>query len=113
MNAVKIGSNFATVNPTSMTTIVSPSDNTKGMYLQTATIVTSSNTFNVWAATSQPTAIGDISRPIIFGANGTNSGGANGQYYMPYPLFIPAGYGLYAMTNSSGGYMSLTWDLVA
>lgn len=113
MNAVKMGSHFLTVSPTAMTQIVAPSANVAGLIIQTASIVTGSSTVNVWAATSAPTSIGDASKPVVFGGNGSSTGGANSQYQMPNPLFIPAGYGLWAMTNSSGGYLSLTWDLLS
>ncbi|MDB5993044.1 MAG: hypothetical protein JWP42_180 [Pseudomonas sp.] len=113
MDAVKVGKNFLTVNPTTVTQIVDPAANTNGVHLRTATLVSSTGTLNLWTGPTAPTGIGDRSKPAIFGGNGSAAGGANNQIQLPYPMFLPAGYGLWAHSNVAGAAISLTWDFLS
>lgn len=113
MDAVKIGYNFRTVNPTALTQIVDPAANINGVVIRTGAIVSSTGTLNLWSGQTAPTGIGDRTKPAIFGANGSAAGGANEQVLLPYPLFIPAGYGLWAHSNVAGAAISLTWDFLS
>lgn len=112
MDAVKIGNNFRTVNPTAVTQIVDPATNVNGLIIRTGAIVSSTGSLNLWAGQSAPTGVGDRSKPAIFGANGSAAGGANAQVLLPYPLYVPAGQGLWAHANVPGAVISLTWDLL-
>jgi hypothetical protein len=114
MQNVKVGKHFVTVYPTtfpnSVAQIVDPATNTDGVYLQTATLVTAGGTLNLYTGKVAPTRIGD---PVAAGIFGGVDGGNSRQYQLSYPLFIPAGYGLWASANTAGAAIALTWDFVS
>ncbi|WP_194790100.1 hypothetical protein [Pseudomonas sp. UFMG81] len=114
MEAVKVGKHFITVYPTtfpnSVAQVVDPAQNTDGVYLRTATLVTAGGTLNLYSGKVAPSRIGD---PVAAGIFGGVAGTTNMQYQLAYPLFIPAGHGLWAAANASGAAIALTWDFVA
>ncbi|MEN1345657.1 hypothetical protein AAIH39_17950, partial [Pseudomonas aeruginosa] len=61
---------------------------------------------------------GDINTRIIFCGNNSGRAGEQAQVFLPYPLFIPAGHGIWASSGSfqagaapTGG-LGLSWDFL-
>jgi len=96
---------------TSVTQIVNPASNTRGLELRTAIIGGTNGGISVYTGPTAPTAHGDTGPPLIF-SSGTIS--SEVTRYLPYPLSMPAGYGLWVTASSgSTNAIALTWDLLA
>ncbi|WP_200893992.1 hypothetical protein [Xanthomonas sp. MUS 060] len=120
MQAFKIGKNFKAVSPQGILQLVSPANNVNGLIVSTAILTTSPGGYvNLYASETAPTAPGDLNTRIIFCANSDTPNDKKGIAIMPYPLFIPAGLGLwatsglYASSATSTGGLSITWDLLS
>ena len=95
---VKVGTNFAQIGATAgqTVTIVSAANNTAGVIIRGAQMWTASNASAVLVM-QHPDG---VYRPFFYLTGQGN--GANGYGILPYPLTIPAGYGL-AISSSAGG----------
>lgn len=110
MESVKVGKHFFNSHPTAVTQVFGPADNKDGVYLRTATLCTGGGVLNLYSGPRAPAYLGDMSvHAILGGIDGRN----DSQYTHPYPLFIPAGYGLWAVANNATAAISLTWDYLA
>lgn len=110
MEPVKVGKHFYYGHPTSMIQVVNPADNTQGVHLRTTTLCTGGGAINVYSGPKAPARLGDTTVHCIFGGiDGRN----DSQYTLPYPLFIPAGYGLWTAANNPTAAICLTWDFLA
>ncbi|MCO7579186.1 hypothetical protein Q7O56_25205 [Pseudomonas protegens] len=113
MNAVKVGKNYLTVNPGSnVVQVVAPAANTSGVIVSTCLISTSNGGVGVFTGTSAPSSIVDQSKPIIFSANASSAVGTGSELALPYPLFLPAGQGLWLAASVPGAAVALTWDVL-
>lgn len=114
MNAVKIGNNHVCISPLKgVVQVVDPSQNIAGVTICTSCIAVGKGTVNVVAGAVAPTSVSDISKPIIFSANGNAASGHGYEAFMPYPLFLPAGQGLWLVGEPTGiSGVSVTWDLL-
>ncbi|WP_395602190.1 hypothetical protein AB4P97_05715 [Pseudomonas sp. A1230] len=114
MNAVKVGKNYLTVNPGSnVVQVVAPALNTSGVILSTCLISTTNGGAGVFTGTSAPSSIVDQSKPIIFSANAGSAVNTGSQLALPYPLFLPAGQGLWVAASVPSAAVALTWDVLA
>lgn len=113
MNAVPIGKNFATIAPKGVAQLVAPSANTNGIVIRTCFCNPQNGTVNLVAATSAPSGISDTSKSIIFSGNGNTTTGSNTQIFIPKPLYIPKGLGLWVATSANAGVIALTWDILS
>lgn len=115
MQAVKVGKNFLTVSPLNgVVQIVSPAANANGLVIATGLIAASTGTVNLYVGATAPTSVSDLSKAIVFSGNGNAATGSNAEVLMPYPLFVPAGMGVWAASGVSGAAaIALTWDLAA
>jgi len=107
-----IGSNNIFLSSiTSVVQVVSPSSNTRGLELRTGIIVSGSvGGLNLYTGPTAPTGHGDHGPPVIF----LGGSSATTTFFLPYPLSLPAGYGLWATASSgSTSAILLTWDLLA
>ena len=93
MYAEKIGKHFRSLFPNGQVVqLVDPAENTDGLYVRYAR--------------------------IIFCGNNSGRAGEQAQVFLPYPLFIPAGHGIWASSGSfqagaapTGG-LGLSWDFL-
>ena len=121
MNAVTIGrhvANFDSRSIKGVTTVVAPSANPAGLIIQTGNICPSNASTSLYAGPVAPTDGGDLSVALIFSANGNGTPGSNSEVVLPYPLRVPAGWGLWVVTSATTStspltVMSLTYDLLA
>ncbi|WMJ01119.1 hypothetical protein RBU55_06075 [Pseudomonas chlororaphis subsp. aurantiaca] len=121
MNAVTIGkhvANFDSRAINGVTTVVAPSANPSGLVIQTGNICPSNESMSLYAGPIAPTDGGDLRVALIFSANGNGTPGSNSEVVLPYPLRIPAGWGLWVATSATTAtlplaVMSLTYDLLA
>ncbi len=112
MDAEPIGKRFLNSSSPGVVLVFSVASNTSGAIIRTGYINPVTGTVNLVAGTVAPTGIGDVSQPIIFSGNGNSAAGSNSEVVMPYPLYIPAGMGLW-VANSGPGAIALTWDLLS
>ena len=110
MEPVKVGKHFFNAHPTTVTQVFSPEENKEGVYLRTATICTGGGIINLYSGPKAPARLGDMTVHAIMGGVASSN---NWQYTQPYPLLIPAGYGLWTVSNNSVAAISLTWDFLA
>ncbi|MBC2655184.1 hypothetical protein H7A76_07010 [Pseudomonas sp. MSSRFD41] len=119
MEAVPVGNHFVSIYPipAGITTIVDPAKNTHGVTLRTGYIAPSNGAVDLYCGQVAPTMPGDRTVPIIFSGNGNSAAGSHSEVVLPYPLFIPAGKGLWlgtsvpASTPRPAG-IALTWDFL-
>ncbi|MGE8395636.1 hypothetical protein HFV04_012995 [Pseudomonas sp. BIGb0427] len=110
MEPVKVGKHFFNGHPTAVTQVINPAENKEGVYLRTTTLCTGGGTLNLYSGPVAPAYLGDPAVHAIFGGV---DGGNNSQYTLPFPLFIPAGYGLWTVANNAIAAISLSWDFLA
>lgn len=104
--AKKIGASFYMADNagSSVVNIVPPASNTKGIVLRSLYMLSTAN-YLVVADTAAPTGTSDVSKRSIAKMY-------NGSYTLPDPLFLPAGYGLFAVTDGVTNRLSLTYDIL-
>ena len=107
---VPVGAHF--INQTlsnTFTTLIDPATNAHGIHLRTCTI------YGVAAVNGQAsTALATVLSPtnnVILVVNSMN--GAYGQVSLPYPLFLPAGVGLYGIGSGVAGNAYCTYDVIS
>lgn len=111
MSENPVGNSFSNVAAsTTVTAVIAPASNTKGAIVRTASVNVSTGGTTVWTGPTAPSSHTD-NKPVPFFASGNTN-----QYqahHMPYPLSLPAGFGLW-VTSSSGalGNSSFTFDLI-
>jgi len=120
MDAVKVGDRFVSIYPipSGVVTIVDPATNTRGLLLRTGLIAPANGSVNLFAGAVAPSNAGDTTKAIIFSGNGASAVGSASEVVLPYPLFIPAGKGLWVGTSvpsdsARAAGIALTWDLLA
>ncbi|WP_154232170.1 hypothetical protein [Pseudomonas syringae] len=119
MSEVKIGKNFRNVVPQGIAQIVSPAENGNGLTIRTCASNPRNGFVGLYCSETAPLAAapGNANR-LIFAANGNTLEGSSSSVFMPYPLFIPAGLGLWVTSGPfsgstpTGGGIALTWDFV-
>jgi len=90
--------------------IVAPAANTRGIEIRTGMVIVSTGGLNLHSGTTAPANHADHTGPLIFGGYSSSLT----SHYLPAPLSVPAGYGLWATVSSgSDGALSLTWDLLS
>lgn len=113
---VTIGSQFSVNQYSSSTTyeIVAPSANTTGIRIKTLYMyVNTGGACALYADTAAPSsAVDKTKRPVAF-VSSTNIANNVTNFALPYPLFVPAGLGIWFTGTISGasstGY-SITYD---
>jgi hypothetical protein len=113
MSATKIGRQFVRFSSsTTATPVFLPAANANGAYIRTGTIVatnpTSSTSFALVADTSAPANVS--SGRAIFVAQ-VNAGTAT-SYSLPYELQVPAGWGVWAIADSTSWGVNITFDTI-
>jgi hypothetical protein len=107
----EIGKFFATVaNNNGVAEVVAPSINTDGLVIRTCTLTLGqANTgVNLFASPTAPASGNDPNTRIILGLFSATGGATN----CPYPLHIPAGYGLWTGSSTTSGGLLITYDLL-
>jgi len=90
--------------------IVAPAANTNGLFIRTATVINyGGGATALFADTTAPTPGAGWKRPVYV-VHGFSTGTA---FNAPTSIFIPAGYGLYGMSQGTNGAIHLTWDVVS
>lgn len=114
MNFVKVGKNHVCIGPLKgVVQVIAPSQNTAGITINTSCIAVGKGSVNMVSGTFPPTSTADFRQPVIFGANGNAAEGHSYEAFMPYPLFLPAGQGLWVVGEPNGiSSISLTWDVL-
>jgi len=119
MESVPIGTFYRTVFPNgTIVQLAAPTQNTNGLILRTAFAQPGHGWINLYASATAPTAIGELDTRIIFAGNGSARNGERSQVQLPYPMLIPAGYGLWVTSGSHldgaapDGAFSGSWDFV-
>lgn len=119
MEASKIGKHFRSLYPNgSVVQLVAPSENTDGLSIRYANAAAGNGYVNLYASPKPPSGPGDIDTRIVFCSNNPGRAGEQSQVFLPYPLLIPAGHGIWASSGSfqagaapTGG-LGLSWDLL-
>lgn len=104
MEPVKIGSLFKSGDVyNGPVQIISPASNVNGAVIRTATYIGGPNSF-VTTGTSAPKDASDTTKPVILASN-------QDRTVLPYPVAIPAGFGLWVVPNSNAKIF-ITYDLL-
>lgn len=119
MYAEKIGKHFRSLFPNGQVVqLVDPAENTDGLYVRYANAAAGNGYVNLYASPTAPSGPGDINTRIIFCGNNSGRAGEQAQVFLSYPLFIPAGHGIWASSGSfqagaapTGG-LGLSWDFL-
>ena len=107
---VPVGSSYAVPGMSnSVATIIDPNDNRKGVILRTcwAYAVANSGT-SIHVSTVPPVITTPLSTKTILFVEGF---GQQEQLQMPHPLFVPAGFGIYAAAAPGNGSVVCTYDV--
>jgi hypothetical protein len=113
VSATKIGRQFVRfTSSTTATAVFLPAANANGAYVRTGSIVvqspTSNTSFVLVADTSAPANVSS-GRPIfVLVANA----GAATSYSLPYELEVPAGWGVWAIADSTSWGVNITFDTI-
>jgi hypothetical protein len=123
MDAVIVGATYTGVvlTPNAATQIIAPSTNVHGAYIKTLCVqLATYNTPNFYNAlyvcigTTTPTA-GPQNIPPNIILNLYSSPNTGTSFNLPYPLYLPAGQGLWGWFNSGGtgnGELYCTYDIL-
>lgn len=113
MSENPVGQSFSNVNASStVTAVIAPASNTKGAIIRTASVLLENGGTTVWTGPTPPSSHTDSTKPVIFLAtSGTST--EYRVYHFPYPLSLPAGYGVWVTSSSSVvGTSTFTYDLI-
>ncbi len=109
----KFGTSFVRVaNVTGVTTALAPASNVNGVWLRTARCDRNATSSAVIVCdTAAPANSGDSTKRAVLGtANGSGFAGAE---VLPYPVFLPAGVGIYVVgSGAANNEFDLTWDVL-
>lgn len=116
--ATQVGNKFLNAATTAgqVLQIVAPSSNTAGLYIRTATLesapstVTGALSVSLYAGPTAPAAPGDNTVRNVM--NVYAFGGAGSDALLPYPVFLPAGEGLW-FASVGAGAVNITYDLLS
>jgi hypothetical protein len=86
--------------------VLATGSNTNGAILRTALIIAQSGASTLTADTAAPTGDGSNRRGIL------TTLGSGVPSILPYPLFLPAGVGLWTIRPTATFYAQMTWDLL-
>ncbi|WP_404939078.1 hypothetical protein P7C00_11585 [Pseudomonas sp. JDS08PS003] len=103
MESVKLGALFKNASIFGTAQLISPAANVNGVIIRTGAFSANSSGI-VTTGNVAPTGVGDISKPIL-AATGPAA------LTLPYPITLPAGYGLWISTNNNGNAY-ITYDLL-
>lgn len=117
MSSIQLGQHFAHVLPgTSASAIIAPTANTNGAYIRTVYAVagapSAGTAFVLYADPNQPLSYSDTNRRAFFWVQAN----ANQQstFIMPYEVQIPAGWGLWAISDLASAWaVIVTYDILA
>lgn len=113
MSGTKIGRQFVRFSSsTTATAVFLPAANANGAYVRTGSIVVQNpagnTSFALVADTSAPANVSS-GRPIfVLVANA----GSTASYALPYPLDVPAGWGVWAISDSTSWGVNITFDTI-
>lgn len=114
-NSTHIGNSFfnSDMIANNVLQILSPSANTKGVYLRTLSMSSGGGTTSLYADTTAPTVVRDNTKRVILVSYFPNTSAypLGGWTNLPNPLFIPAGMGLW-VGSTAGASINLTYDLI-
>lgn len=116
--ATQVGNKFINAATTAgqVLQIVAPSSNTAGLYIRTATLECAPSTgtgtlaVSLYAGPTAPAFPGDNAVRNIMDLYSFNGAGSDAR--LPYPLFLPAGEGLWFASGGAGG-VNITYDLLS
>ncbi|MBK5408996.1 hypothetical protein JFU58_10650 [Pseudomonas sp. TH34] len=94
MEPVKYGSRYSRTSGAQYDQIVDPALNTNGVVLSTISL----NGAKLYTGTVKPTFVTEVNIPLL--AEGP--AGASFLVAFPYPILLPAGYGLWVHGGNSG-----------
>ncbi len=105
----RVGTSFSTAAPGAATaaTLLSPAANVRGAILRTVNVTSGGSDFvTIWADTAAPSNVNDLTKRRIGVFN------SNGSAVLQLPIFIPAGVGIYGMSNVASSAMYISYDLL-
>lgn len=101
MEPVTLGAKFYNSEGTGITVIVKPADNVAGLVIRTCT-----SNGSIMTGTTAPSGPYDYyTKPAVLGP-------VSSVAQLPYPVHIPAGFGLWSLTNNGSVRVSMTYDLL-
>ncbi|MGA5718131.1 hypothetical protein [Pseudomonas moraviensis] len=101
MEPVTLGAKFYNSEGLGITVLVKPADNVAGLVIRTCT----TNGLIMTGATAPKDPYDYYTKPPVFGAFQT-------IMQLPYPVHIPAGFGLWSLANNGPVRVSMTYDLL-
>ncbi|WP_202370366.1 hypothetical protein [Pseudomonas sp. MWU318] len=105
MEPVTLGKNFYNSSSLSPTVIIKPEDNVAGVVIRTCTAFGPFNAALI-TGTTKPTDASDFyTKPALLTLGGET-------IQLPYPVQLPAGFGLWAIAVNGNIRVSLTYDLL-
>lgn len=117
MEPVQIGSKFVNASPYngSVGVLITPANNTNGVIIRTASIDIGAIYSILTTGPKAPTGYFDLAVPVVLSCRGTEAGQGfpGAAAALPYPILIPAGYGLWYATGGGTGHAYVTYDPVA
>ncbi|MFZ5718254.1 MAG: hypothetical protein ACOY5Y_02180 [Pseudomonadota bacterium] len=113
MSATKIGQQYVRFgSATTATAVFLPAANANGAYLRTGTIVaqnpTATTSFVLVADTSAPANVSSGRAILVLKANA----GTATSFSLPYELEVPAGWGVWAIADSTSWGVNITFDTI-
>ncbi|CEL28764.1 hypothetical protein [Pseudomonas fluorescens] len=108
MEPVTLGANFWNSLALNPTVIIKPEDNVAGVVIRTCSASGPNNGMLITGTTKPKDAFDFYTKPAVLVLG---SGGSTVQ--LPYPVFLPPGFGLWAMSANTNVRVSLTYDLLS
>lgn len=113
MDAQVTGKNYLHVGFSTgggLTQVLAPASNTNGAYVRTLNIgANSAGSVLLYATATTPSANIDYTKPVVFYGGAVVNGAVT---TMPFPLYIPAGLGLWIGANTNSDSL-ITYDIVS
>lgn len=109
----KIGASIASAGgATGITQFVAPGSNVRGMWVRSIEILPAGGTtFPAFLSTgpTAPTSTADFTKPVLRFSDG---GGIVNPPGVTLPIFLPAGFGLWAAIQGTNPFVQVTYDLL-
>jgi L-aminopeptidase/D-esterase-like protein len=85
-----------------VTAMVSPATNVSGLIIRSAIIMPSGNTVYLYTGSAAPSGAADVNKPCLMASTTALN--------LPYPRFLPAGWGVWVTASAGGGFAALCYD---
>jgi hypothetical protein len=106
MEPVTLGAKFYNSDAIGVTELIKPEDNVAGVVIRTCTATGSFNAALITGTTKPKDASDYRAKPALLTLGGNT-------IQLPYPVLLPAGFGLWSTSMNGNIRVSLTYDLLS